>query len=577
MCTLQIIVSGDDSGLIDPLRLHVEALYPGVLFAMSYQVLARKWRPRTFSDVVGQAHVLRALTHALDRGPLHHAYLFTGTRGVGKTTIARILAKCFNCESGVTSTPCGKCGACLEIDEGRLIDLIEVDAASRAKVDETRELMENVQYAPSRSRYKVYIIDEVHMFSKHSFNALLKTLEEPPPHAKFLLATTEPQKLPVTVLSRCLQFNLKRLPVDQIATQLSRIASEEGVTADSVATRLLAEAADGSLRDALSLLDQAIAFGEGRLVAEDMRTMLGTLENEHVQSLLEALASGNARTMMVRIGEIASAAPDFSEVLGALLSELQRIAVAQIVPEAIEVEDDAREAIVSLAKRMSPEEVQLYYQIGLVGRRDLALAPDPRGGFEMTMLRMFAFRPHEGCEPHNEESAPSKSSLGPPITTQPQSTSRDSADGAEQSTGETGAGRNSESDSSAAITGASWPIVVERLNLGGLARQLAANTVFKAHDGDSVHLRLDPAYAQLASDKACEKLQDALRSFSNSTLRLRIDIGGHDDQTPAGIARRRSEERHREAIEAIENDPNVKAICETFGAQVRKDRIQSKS
>lgn len=542
---------------------------------MSYQVLARKWRPRTFSHVVGQVHVVRALTHALDRGPLHHAYLFTGTRGVGKTTIARILAKCFNCESGVTSTPCGECGTCLEIDEGRLIDLIEVDAASRAKVDETRELMENVQYAPSRSRYKVYIIDEVHMFSKHSFNALLKTLEEPPPHAKFLLATTEPQKLPVTVLSRCLQFNLKRLPVDQIATQLGRIASEEGVTADSVATRLLAEAADGSLRDALSLLDQAIAFGEGRLVAEDMRTMLGTLETEHVQSLLEALAGGDARAMMGQINAIASTTPDFNEVLGALLSELQRIAVNQVVPEAVELEDHACEAIISLAKRMSPEEVQLYYQIGLLGRRDLALAPNPRGGFEMTMLRMFAFRPDEGHEPQNAESAPSESRLEPSVAAQ--STWRDSGEGAAQSAPETGDRGHPESDSPIAITGDSWPMVVERLNLGGLARQLAANTVFKAYNGDSIHLQLDPAYAQLASGKACEKLQDALRSFSNSALRLRVDIGDHDHQTPAGMARRQSEERRREAIEAIENDPNVKAICETFGAQVRKDRIQSTS
>ncbi len=360
---------------------------------MSYQVLARKWRPRNFSEMVGQEHVLRALINALDNDRLHHAFLFTGTRGVGKTTIARILAKSLNCEKGVSSTPCGVCSACTEIDEGRFIDLIEVDAASRTKVDETRELLDNVQYTPSRGRYKVYLIDEVHMFSNHSFNALLKTLEEPPPHVKFLLATTDPQKLPVTILSRCLQFNLKRLPLALIAQHLGRILKEEGIAQDPAALTLLARGADGSVRDGLSLLDQAIAFGSGKVMADDVRSMLGTIEQTHIHDLITTLADGDAAAVLARIEQLAEFTPDFAGVLGELLSTLQRVAVAQAVPDAFDDSYGDRERILDHAQRIAAEDLQLFYQIGLIGRRDLPLSPDPRGGFEMIMLRMLAFRP----------------------------------------------------------------------------------------------------------------------------------------------------------------------------------------
>ncbi|NIM26676.1 MAG: DNA polymerase III subunit gamma/tau, partial [Gammaproteobacteria bacterium] len=359
---------------------------------MSYQVLARKWRPRNFEQIVGQAHVVRALSNALDADRLHHAFLFAGTRGVGKTTIARILAKCLNCEQGVASSPCGTCSACVEIDEGRYMDLIEVDAASRSKVEETRELMDNVQFAPGRGRYKVYLIDEVHMFSEKSFNALLKTLEEPPPHVKFLFATTDPQKLPVTVLSRCLQFNLKRLPASDIATYLSDILAQEGIEAEPSGIRRIAGAADGSMRDALSLLDQAVSYGGGKILDADVRAMLGTLDRSHVYALLEALAAGDGAGVMARIDEMASEVTDYSEALAELTSELQRIAVTQVVPDAAPDDEDApsRKA---LAARLSAEDVQLYYQMGIMSGRDLALAPDPRSGFEMALLRMLAFRP----------------------------------------------------------------------------------------------------------------------------------------------------------------------------------------
>ncbi|MGK0171697.1 MAG: DNA polymerase-3 subunit gamma/tau, partial [Gammaproteobacteria bacterium] len=359
---------------------------------MSYQVLARKWRPKSFAELVGQQHVLRALTNALDADRLHHAFLFTGTRGVGKTTIARILAKCLNCESGPTATPCGTCSICVEVDEGRYVDLIEVDAASRAKVDETRELLDNVQYAPARGRYKVYLIDEVHMFSKSSFNALLKTLEEPPPHVKFLLATTDPQRLPITVLSRCLQFSLKRLGADLIEGQLARICVAEAVGHDAPSLRLLARAADGSMRDGLSLLDQAIAYGAGALEESDVRVMLGTIERGHLVALLDALTSHDAAALVTAIDALMQSVPDFDAVLGELAVALSRIAVLQAVPNPPqdELDDDIFRDFVS---RLTPELVQLYYQIAIIGRRDLSLAPSPRVGFEMALLRMLAFAP----------------------------------------------------------------------------------------------------------------------------------------------------------------------------------------
>ncbi|RRW42011.1 DNA polymerase III subunit gamma/tau [Stutzerimonas stutzeri] len=362
---------------------------------MSYQVLARKWRPRSFREMVGQTHVLKALINALDNQRLHHAYLFTGTRGVGKTTIARIIAKCLNCETGVSSTPCGQCSVCREIDEGRFVDLIEVDAASRTKVEDTRELLDNVQYAPSRGRYKVYLIDEVHMLSSHSFNALLKTLEEPPPHVKFLLATTDPQKLPVTILSRCLQFSLKNMPPERVVEHLTHVLGVENVPFEEDALWLLGRAADGSMRDAMSLTDQAIAFGEGKVLAADVRAMLGTLDHGQVYGVLQALLEGDARALIEAVRHLAEQGPDWAGVLAEMLNVLHRVAIAQALPEAVDngQGDRDRDRVLALAQALPAEDVQFYYQMGLIGRRDLPLAPDPRSGFEMVLLRMLAFRP----------------------------------------------------------------------------------------------------------------------------------------------------------------------------------------
>lgn len=360
---------------------------------MSYQVLARKWRPRTFREMVGQQHVLQALINALDHNRLHHAYLFTGTRGVGKTTIARILAKCLNCETGVSSEPCGQCSSCREISEGRFVDLIEVDAASRTKVEDTRELLDNVQYAPSRGRYKVYLIDEVHMLSSHSFNALLKTLEEPPPHVKFLLATTDPQKLPVTILSRCLQFHLKNMNPERIVEHLKFVLGKEMVPFEEAALWQLGRAADGSMRDAMSLADQAIAFGGGKVADADVGAMLGTIDQRLVFNVLEALARAQGGLVLAAVDKLAEHAPDYAGALAEFLSVLHRIAIAQTLPEAVDNSRGDRDAILQLAQTMPAEDVQLYYQMGLLGRRDLSLAPDPRAGFEMTLLRMLAFKP----------------------------------------------------------------------------------------------------------------------------------------------------------------------------------------
>ena len=384
---------------------------------MSYQVLARKWRPRSFGEMVGQTHVLKALVNALDSQRLHHAYLFTGTRGVGKTTIARIIAKCLNCETGVSSTPCGECSVCREIDEGRFVDLIEVDAASRTKVEDTRELLDNVQYAPSRGRFKVYLIDEVHMLSSHSFNALLKTLEEPPPHVKFLLATTDPQKLPVTILSRCLQFSLKNMPPERVVEHLTHVLGVENVPFEEDALWLLGRAADGSMRDAMSLTDQAIAFGEGKVLAEDVRSMLGTLDHGQVYGVLQALLEGDARALLEAVRHLAEQGPDWGGVLAEILNVLHRVAIAQALPEAVDNGQGDRDRVLALAQALPAEDVQFYYQVGLIGRRDLPLAPDPRSGFEMVLLRMLAFRP-AGSE--NAPRIPLKNQGISPATTDPQ-------------------------------------------------------------------------------------------------------------------------------------------------------------
>ena len=381
---------------------------------MSYQVLARKWRPRNFKELVGQIHVLQALVNALDHNRLHHAYLFTGTRGVGKTTIARILAKCLNCEEGVTSEPCGKCSSCCEIDEGRFVDLIEVDAASRTRLEDTKELLDNVQYAPTRGRFKVYLIDEVHMLSTHSFNALLKTLEEPPAHVKFLLATTDPHKLPITILSRCLQFSLKNMSPDKVVEHLQHVLTEEDVRFEMQALWQLGRAADGSMRDALSLTDQAIAYCGDGLTSQGVTAMLGTIDQAQVYRVLDALSAGNAHQVLQAVTELAEHGPDYVAVLADMLSTLHRVALAQVVPDVVDNSQGDREHVLELAGRITAEDLQLFYQTGLIGRRDLPLAPDPRSGFEMVLLRMLAFRP-DGVSTAPTRSLPDQSQADAPV------------------------------------------------------------------------------------------------------------------------------------------------------------------
>lgn len=391
---------------------------------MSYQVLARKWRPKKFSEMVGQQHVLKALINALEHNRLHHAYLFTGTRGVGKTTVARIFAKSLNCEKGVSAEPCGQCSACVEVDEGRFVDLIEVDAASRTKVEDTRELLENVQYAPTRGRYKVYLIDEVHMLSNHSFNALLKTLEEPPPHVKFLLATTDPQKLPVTILSRCLQFNLKNMTPEQIVGYLKEILQQENIPAEDAALWQLGRAADGSMRDALSLTDQAIAFGEGQIQSDQVSAMLGTMDRNQVFGLMEALTHKDASDLLAKIQHAAEFSPDFQAMMTELLSLLHRVAIAQIVPDAVDNSEGDRDRVLDIASSNSPEDIQLFYQIGLTARKDMPLAPDMKSGFEMALLRMLVFSPEPvaGSKPPLPSSSSSSSSEPAPEDPEPAAT-----------------------------------------------------------------------------------------------------------------------------------------------------------
>lgn len=374
---------------------------------MSYQVLARKWRPRVFADLVGQEHIVRALSNALTDNRLHHAYLLTGTRGVGKTTIARILAKSLNCEQGVTATPCGECAACRQIDAGRFVDLLEIDAASNTGIDNIREVIENAQYAPTAGRFKVYIIDEVHMLSKPAFNAMLKTLEEPPSHVKFILATTDPQKVPVTILSRCLQFSLRNMTPQQIAGHLERVLNTEGIPFEVTALALLGRAASGSMRDALSLLDQAIAYGVGQVEESGVRAMLGAVDRRHLFALLAALADGDGKMLLAEAAQLAAHGAGFDAVLGEMATVLYDITLAQTVPEALDPEDPDRETLLALANTMTPEDVQLYYQIALTGKRDLGLAPDEHLGFNMTLLRMLAFHPlHSPSLPAPTTSAP---------------------------------------------------------------------------------------------------------------------------------------------------------------------------
>jgi DNA polymerase III subunit gamma/tau len=547
---------------------------------MSYIVLARKWRPKRFQEMVGQEHVLKALTNSLDSGKIHHAFLFTGTRGVGKTTVARILAKSLNCETGVGSNPCGVCSACREIDEGRFVDLIEVDAASRTKVDDTRELLDNVQYAPTRGRYKVYLIDEVHMLSNHSFNALLKTLEEPPPHVKFLLATTDPQKLPVTVLSRCLQFSLKRLSANLIGERLKFIAAAEKLDYEPAALALLARAAEGSMRDALSLLDQLIAFGGGALTEAGARAMLGSIDRGHVAQIAEALSLADGAGLLARVSELDRDAPDYDRALVELAALLQRIAIVQIVPEAaFEDEEFDAQTLVRLAKAMVPEDVQLYYQIALAGRRDLPMAPDPRLGFEMTLLRMLAFRPDAapasavvGAAPASAGMPPGRSAASPP---------RDQRGAAERERAPSAAATEAAA-APAAATGAAtfaidaenWLSVVEAAGLGGMVRQLAFNCVPASYDNAALVLRLDAAADARRSKPIEEKLAQGLSKYLGRDIRIVFEVSD-GLATPARQRVQADQERSLRAAAAFEQDPAVKGLRERFGAEVDSASVKA--
>mgnify|MGYP001827547323 CR=1 FL=1 len=537
---------------------------------MSYEVLARKWRPGNFEELVGQEHVQRALVNGLDEDRLHHAYLFTGTRGVGKTTIARIFAKSLNCETGVTSTPCGTCTSCREIAEGRFVDLIEVDAASRTGVDDTRELLENVQYAPSRGRYKVYLIDEVHMFSKQSFNALLKTLQEPPPHVKFLLATTDPQKLPVTILSRCLQFNLKRLPISLIVSHLQHILEAEKVEYDLVALQLLAEGADGSMRDGLSLLDQALAFGAGAIREPEVRDMLGTVSRDRVLNILKALLGRDARAVIAEVAALAEFTPDYEGVLAELLSLLHHMMLAKTVPEALDEYVSDREALLALCEQVSAEDLQLFYQIGLIGRRDLPLAPSERGGFEMVLLRMLAFRPAQPSTQRSAQASSRESSAaaGYQKAAAAKPAVREmSAPAQPASQPKAPPAANQQADVKAVTQ--DWRQILEGLSVSGMVKQLAANCQLLQQDGNTIRLGLDPRCKQLLSPKAEKRLQQALGEYFDADIRLEIETStdvGHE--TPAQAEAREKDERQQQAEKSIEEDGFVQAMKETFNAEV---------
>ncbi len=542
---------------------------------MSYQVLARKWRPRRFADLVGQTHVARALINGLDHDRLHHAFLFTGTRGVGKTTIARILAKSLNCEAGVSSQPCGICQSCREVDEGRFVDLIEVDAASRTKVDDTRELLDNVQYAPTRGRYKVYLIDEVHMLSGHSFNALLKTLEEPPPHVKFLLATTDPQKLPVTVLSRCLQFHLKRLSPEQIATQLEMILGAEGIAFDAASLKLLARSADGSMRDALSLLDQAIAFGGGKVSEAEVREMLGSIDNSVIEAILEALAQTDAQGLIAAVNDASDHNADPEGVLNELLLALHRLAVLQTAPQA-EVDADHADVLRGYAGRVTPEDVQLFYQIGLHGRRDMALAPDARSGLEMTLLRMLAFRPAvQATGARTTGNTPAARPSASP--TAGASTAARPAPAVEAPPGPPVAVVSNLSPAPAATGGDSWNETVARLGLTGLTRELANHCTLDAFEDGVLRLTLDQTSAHLLNKEREAVFKQTLAEYYGRAVDLRIAPGSPQTETPARERQRTQTERQQAAVEVIMTDPNVQALQENFNARVDAGSIRPKT
>jgi DNA polymerase-3 subunit gamma/tau len=526
---------------------------------MSYQVLARKWRPKSFAELVGQEHVVRALSNALDQGRLHHAYLFTGTRGVGKTTLARILARCLNCDTGVTSTPCGVCPACQQIEAGRFVDLIEIDAASYTGVDNMREVLENAQYAPTSGRYKVYIIDEVHMLSKNAFNAMLKTLEEPPAHVVFILATTDPQKVPVTVLSRCLQFNLKQMPPGHVAGHLRTVLEKEGIPYEPGALNLLARAAAGSMRDALSLTDQAIAYGSGEVHEQQTRDMLGTVDQAYLFPLLEALTEADGPRLMREAEAISERSLSFDAALQDLALLLQQIALAQAVPEAIADDVPERARLFALASLIDPETVQLYYQIATLGRRELELAPDEFAGFSMTLLRMLAFVP--GHEIRQTAQSSSNTPSPTPPRTPPTQAREVQVERASAKSSETRAPASGPTDP----FDGDWFALSRRL--AGGVKQLAALCELADHGPGYLKLRL-PGDKKSLLDSLGEKLKSALRELIGPAARIEYELGATSGAAPAEIVAQKKAVRQAEAEAATMDDPFVQTLVRDFDATV---------
>ncbi|MBF1165823.1 MAG: DNA polymerase III subunit gamma/tau [Dechloromonas agitata] len=542
---------------------------------MSYQVLARKWRPRNFSTLVGQEHVVRALSHALAEQRLHHAYLFTGTRGVGKTTIARILAKSLNCETGITATPCGQCSACQEIDSGRFVDLLEVDAATNTRVDEMRQLLENAVYAPTRGRFKVYVIDEVHMLSNSAFNAMLKTLEEPPEHVKFILATTDPQKIPVTVLSRCLQFNLKQMPAVAITGHLAHILDAEGVSYDMPALALIARSAAGSMRDALSLLDQAIAHGAGKVEEAQVRGMLGTVDQDFLLAILESLQAGDAAALLQVAADMGVRSLSFSAALQELGALLTRLQIIQCVPSAVDDDEPEKERLVALARTFSPEFVQLAYQIVNIGRVELASAPDEYSGFVMTLLRLHTFRPSSVADVVGTVApcrAAAVAASAPAVRPAPATVAVPSVVSASP-TPYTDVPLSAPAAPAAGPAG-DWHQIVAALSVSGLARELAQNCELRRLDEGLCLLRLSPKQGHLQMKPSPERLQQALAEYLGRPVQLRIEVGDIEVDTPAATAGRQRQELQERAASAIAQDGFVRDMIDTLDASVVDSSIK---
>ncbi len=543
---------------------------------MSYLALARKWRPKNFLDIVGQEHVVQALTNALETQRLHHAYLFSGTRGIGKTTIARILAKAFNCEDGITSNPCGKCDICLEVDEGRFIDLIEVDAASKTKVDDTRELLDNVQFATTVGKFKVYLIDEVHMLSKHSFNALLKTLEEPPSHVKFFLATTDPQKLPVTVLSRCLQFNLKRISPKLILDRLCFICNAENIEFEKKGLANLARAADGSLRDALSLMDQAIAHCGGKLNDFDIASMLGTIDRKYIHQLMRAIADHDAPQLLKIVKTIDDFFPDYENLLGEISDKMQQIAVIQVTGET----DNSvfmDESIKEYASSMSPEDIQLYYEIAIMGKRDIYLAPSLRAGFEMTLIRMLAFRPHNN-EQQNTNIVINKSS----ITDDKIPTKKRTEEQTEDHSKKVEAIEKDKMDKQLMANKKwseelVWSDLIEELNLSGLAKMLANNCALLGRKENTIYLSLDEKSGSYKNLEREQLLSKSLSDLFDEDLTIKVEISKADKETPSQEKIRQKDEQLEAARNSLKSNSGVKEAEELFGASMDPESIMLKN